>query len=152
MNPIQIITALHQSKFIHVSRSCLTVKTEIRKVTRLGTRTPSHNLGVMKRLDLGTSRIIFTDISYQTFTTPTQLSFWRQLNCVREDINTKKTFFFGHCPNHLNLVECLEVSIIFSQGAPSGWKIRPVDWPKPTWLGLVLDRYLVQKCGNCSKS
>ena len=32
-----------------------------------------------------------------------------------------------------------------------GWKIRPVDGPKPTWLGLVLDRYLVQKCGNCSK-
>ena len=32
-----------------------------------------------------------------------------------------------------------------------GWKIRPVDGPKPTWLGLVLDRYLVRKCGNCSK-
>ena len=32
-----------------------------------------------------------------------------------------------------------------------GCKIRPVDGPKPTWLGLVLDRYLVQKCGNCSK-
>ena len=82
MNPIHIITALHQFKFIHVSRSCLTVKTEIRKVTRLGTRTPSHILRVMKRPDLGTSRIIFTDISYQTFTPPTQLLFWRQLNCV----------------------------------------------------------------------
>ena len=116
MNHIQIITALHQSKFIHVSRSCLTVKTEIRKVTRLGTRTPSHILGVMKRPDLGTSRIIFTDISYQTFTPPTQLLFWRQLNCVTRILKTnvwqwivkymscldfplkegiKKTFFFG---------------------------------------------------------
>ena len=88
MNPIQIIMALHQSKFIHVSRSCLTVKTEIRKVTRLGTRTPSHILQVMKRPDLGTSRIIFTDRSYQNFTPPTQLLFWRQLDCVTGILKT----------------------------------------------------------------
>ena len=43
---------------------------------------------------------VWGTMAAETFLCPGTVS--NQAGCLREDIGTKKTFSFGHCPNHLN--------------------------------------------------